>query len=99
MKNELEHLRREIASLEKKCVQLEKNQRESKDQVFKILHASSNMMAITTIKDGRIVDLNEASAGLGGFKREELIGALSSEHGLWADQKQRDMAMQKLRKT
>jgi two-component system, cell cycle sensor histidine kinase and response regulator CckA len=87
-----------VAALEAKCAELEKKLQESEARFFKIFHASSNMMAITTIKDGKFVDLNNASAGLGGFKREELVGTLSAGHSLWADQKQRKMAMQKLQK-
>ncbi len=96
MKNELDQLRRKVAALEKQCAQLETIHRASRDQLLKIFHASSNLMAITTIKEGRIIDMNEASAGLGGFKREELIGTLSSEHSLWANQKQRDEVMRRL---
>jgi two-component system, cell cycle sensor histidine kinase and response regulator CckA len=96
MRNGQGHSNSIVAALEAKCEQLEKKLQESEDRFFKIFQASPNMMAITTIKDGKIIDLNEASASLGGFKREELIGTLSAEHNLWADQRQRDVAMQKL---
>jgi PAS domain-containing protein len=74
MVNELEHLRRKVAELEKKCERLEKSLQQSEDRFSKIFHASSNLMTITTLREGRMVDLNEASASLGGYKREELIG-------------------------
>jgi two-component system, cell cycle sensor histidine kinase and response regulator CckA len=63
--------------------QLEKDLRLSEDRFNKLFHASSNLMTISTVNDGRIIDINEASASLGGYKREELIGRLSEEVGLF----------------
>ena len=97
MENELEDLRSEVAELRQKCVRLEDGLRQSEERFYRIFHASSNMMAITTIKDGRIIELNEASANLGAFKREALIGSLSKDHSLWADSEQRDIIIKKLR--
>jgi two-component system, cell cycle sensor histidine kinase and response regulator CckA len=96
MKNELEQLRTKIADLEKERNQLKESLQINEERFNKIFRASSNLIAITTIKDGRIIDLNEASAALGGFKREDLIGTLSKDHNLWADAKQREMVVQKL---
>jgi two-component system, cell cycle sensor histidine kinase and response regulator CckA len=87
----------EVAELRKKCARLEDHLRQSEERFFRIFHASSNMMAITTVKDGRIIELNEASANLGAFKREALIGTLSQDHGLWTDSEQRDIIVRKLR--
>jgi two-component system, cell cycle sensor histidine kinase and response regulator CckA len=97
VENECDDLRNEVAELRKKCARLEDHLRQSEERFYRIFHASSNMMAITTIKDGRIIELNEASANLGAFKREALIGALSQDHGLWADSEQRDIIIRKLR--
>jgi two-component system, cell cycle sensor histidine kinase and response regulator CckA len=97
VENEHSDLRNAVAELRKKCARLEDHLRQSEERFYRIFHASSNMMAITTIKDGRIIELNEASANLGAFKREALIGALSQDHGLWADSEQRDIIVRKLR--
>jgi two-component system, cell cycle sensor histidine kinase and response regulator CckA len=96
MRNEVEHLRKKIAALENRCSQLEKHSQQNEERFLKIFHTSSNLMAITTIKDGKIVDLNEASASLGGYKREELIGTSSADHNLWAEKKCRDFVLRKL---
>ena len=45
-----------------------------------------------------MVDMNEASAEFGGFKREELIGASASELKLWVDPKQREQVIRTLLK-
>ncbi len=85
-----------LAELEKRCEQLEKNLRLSEDRFDKLFHASSHLMTITTVKDGRIIDINETSASLGGFTRKEMIGRVSSEIGLFADAKQRERMIRKL---
>src|SRR5512145_2393502 len=93
-----EQLSEEADKLEQMCASLEKRLQQSKDRFQKIFHASSNMMLISTLKDGRIIDLNEASAAMGGFKREDLIGTLTSDHSLWTDLKYREMVFQTLKK-
>ncbi len=98
MISEMEQLSEEAAEFEQKCAFLEKRLQQSKDRFQKIFHASSNMMLISTLKDGRIIDLNEASAAMGGFKREDLIGTLSSDHNLWTDPKRRERVVQTLKK-
>jgi two-component system, cell cycle sensor histidine kinase and response regulator CckA len=88
--DELELLRRENAGLKEEL-------RRTKDWFYRIFHASSNLMAITRIEDGRFIDLNQSSADFLGFDREELIGVSSIEHGLWMDPAQRDAILQKIR--
>ena len=88
--DELEILRRENAGLKEEL-------RTTKDWFYRIFHASSNLMAITRMEDGRFLDLNQSSADFGGFDREELIGASATEQSLWADPAQRDAVIQKTR--
>ena len=97
MGSELERLRQKCAELESKLDQSEKSRRESEEWFRKIFHASSNMMAIHTIKEGRFVDVNEAAASLGGFKREELIGYTMPERNLIDDPALRELIDRKLR--
>lgn len=63
---------------------------------YMVFHASSNPMAITTIKEGQIIDLNEACARFAGFQRKELIGKTTIEHGIWSDSRQRAEAIRKI---
>jgi two-component system cell cycle sensor histidine kinase/response regulator CckA len=86
-----------IVELEKRCERLEMSLQQSEDRFSRIFNAASNPMTITTIKDGRMVDVNEACARLSGCTREELIGTLSAERTMWADQKQREAVIQRLR--
>jgi PAS domain S-box-containing protein len=98
--NELDRLRRRVAELEEfqaKCEKLEESLQRSEERFSALFHTSSTPIAITTIKEGRIVDINEANASLVGSKREELIGRFTIESGLLADPGQREMILQKLR--
>jgi two-component system, cell cycle sensor histidine kinase and response regulator CckA len=92
LQEELERLRRENAELKK---QLKGN----KDWFFEIFNTSPSLISITRIKDGKILDLNNASASLGGFTREDLndTSTIEIERGLWADTKQRDEIARKIR--
>ncbi len=96
--NDSGRLQHKIDDLENECRRLGKDLRESKERFHKIFHASSNMITISTIKDGKMIDVNEASASLGGYNREELIGTVSAEMHLWANPKERDFIMRKIQK-
>lgn len=96
MRNELEHLRHKVAELEKQNHILGRNLQLSEDRFSKLFHTSSNLMMITTIKDGRIIDLNEASASFGGFSREELIDEKTMNYGLFEDPEQRNRMVRNL---
>jgi PAS domain S-box-containing protein len=97
MQNELDHIRKKAVALEKENQNLRKRLQESERLFYHIFHAASNPMIITTIKEGRIVALNEANANLNGYKSEELIGRTTSELDFWVDPNQRDIFVRKLR--
>lgn len=57
----------------------------SEEKFAKAFHAVPVMMAVSTLKDGRFIDVNEAFlAGLG-FARDEVIGRTSMELGAFQD--------------
>jgi PAS domain S-box-containing protein len=95
--NELEQLRLKTAKLDAENKQLRKALQQSEEGFRKIFHASSNMMAIHTIKEGRFVDINEAAASLGSFKREELIGHTMAERNLVDDPRLNEITDQRLK--
>jgi two-component system, cell cycle sensor histidine kinase and response regulator CckA len=95
--SDLELLPQEIAKLKAENGELKKALHQSEDAFRKIFHASSNMMAIHTLKERRFIDVNEAAASLGGFKREELIGHTMEERGLVEDPNFEDQVGRKLR--
>jgi PAS domain S-box-containing protein len=85
MKDELASLRVKVAELSRKNGQLEMDLKDVEGRFLKIFHASPNLMTIITLKEGRMADLNEASASFLGYKREELIGHLPADNGLFVD--------------
>jgi len=40
-------------------------------------------MSITTLEEGRYVDINECWVEMSGYTREEIIGYTSLEHNIW----------------
>jgi PAS domain S-box-containing protein len=95
---ELERLRLRNEELERMLAESEQLRQESEDRFYRLFHASSNPIAIAAIKDGRLIDLNEARAKLGGYSREDLIGSIEAELELWANSTQRDAIVQMMQK-
>ena len=59
--------------------------RESEERFAKAFNASAHPMSISTLKDGRILDMNAAGLAASGRKREEVIGRTVGELGLYSD--------------
>jgi len=74
----------------------EEAMRLSEEKFAKAFHQNQTMMAITKVKDGVYVDVNDRYATELGFKREELIGKSSLELGVWADLQDREIMLQQL---
>ena len=56
------------------------------DDIYRrVFHASSIPMAISTVAEGRYVDINESGARVCGMNREEMIGRTSVEIGIYAE--------------
>jgi len=90
-------LMHEVEQLRKENARLNDELQTHKDRFYTIFHASSNPMAITRVEDGRFLELNQASADFGGFRREELIGTSSQALRLWADPAQREAVARDIR--
>ena len=69
--------------------QAEEALKESEERFNKAFHASPNPMAVVTLENGRIIDVNEAYSRVTGLKREDIIGKTALEHNLWANPEQR----------
>ena len=62
---------------------MEKALRESEEKFSTAFHASPEIVAITTIKDGRYVDINENYTHATGYTPAELIGHTAKSLGIW----------------
>lgn len=61
----------------------EEAQREAEEKFFKAFHAVPAILAISTLADGRFVEVNEAFLRVFGYRREEVIGRTSLELDIW----------------
>jgi len=68
----------------------EEARRISEEKYMKIFQASPDLIILTSLKEGIIVDINERIKPMTGYSREELIGEKSIGMNLWADPAERD---------
>ncbi len=78
--------------------QVEEALRESEEKFMKAFKSSPNLVAITRMADGRIVDVNDSFIHASGYSREELIGISTTELGLWTQPVKRDEFVKALQK-
>ncbi len=59
------------------------------DRFAKAFHANPQPMALTTSKEGRFIDANEAYVRMSGYTREELVGRTAVEIGFFTSDEHR----------
>jgi diguanylate cyclase (GGDEF)-like protein/PAS domain S-box-containing protein len=67
----------------------EKALRKSEEKFSKAFHSGAVLMSISTVEDGRIIDVNDAFLKTLGFSRGEVIGKTSNDLGIFVDKGQR----------
>ncbi len=70
--------------------QAEEALRESEIRFATVFRSSPMAIAVTCLKNGHIVDANDAWLNLTGFSREETIGRSPLELNIWADHEERE---------
>jgi len=98
--NELKEVRHRIAELEisdSKLKGVEKALGDSEKNFFQSFHASPDCIVITSLADGRYVEVNDSFLQAVGYRREELIGHTVVELNMWADPQEREQFAQILR--
>src|SRR6185369_11957323 len=73
--------------------QAEEELRKSELKLSKIFHSVPALIAITSLEEGRFIDVNEAWLGIFGYQRNEVIGRTSLELGLWESKSDREKAV------
>jgi PAS domain S-box-containing protein len=70
--------------------------RESQDQLAKIFRNSLVGLTVTSRRDGRVVDINEAGARMFGFDKAEIVGLTTVSLDVWKDPSQRQAFVEEL---
>ena len=78
--------------LEKMAQQL----RESGEKFTKVFRASPDPIAISTLAEGRFIDVNDSFLSFFGYTYEEVIGSTSIDLGLWINLSGRAQVIQRL---
>jgi PAS domain S-box-containing protein len=76
----------------------EKALRISEEKFSRAFHASPAWMTISTLREGRYLDINETFLRETGFRRDEVIGQTSIGLGTWADAAERAAVFAKIEK-
>ncbi len=71
--------------------------RESEEKFSKAFRHSPEVIVISSLKDGTMVEVNDTFLRLTGYSMEEIISKKSSELNLWANPEQRDAMINILR--
>ncbi len=105
--NELTELRRKITELE--LAQLGQYQTDnldldrrdtislSEDKYYQAFLWSPDIITISTLKEGRLIEINQAFINMFGFERHEVIGHLAAELGIWNIPSERKLMMYEIR--
>ncbi len=76
----------------------EQELKESEERFRLIFHTSPDSIVISRASDGLIVDANDATYKLTGYRRDELVGQTTLERKIWFDARQRKVLIDQLRK-
>ena len=68
----------------------------SEEKFSKAFRSSPDWVTISTLREGRYVDVNEAFLAITGYSRNEVIGRTSRELGTWAEPEKRDEMVREL---
>ncbi len=72
--------------------------RQSEKKFSTIFRSSPDWIAISTLEEGRFIDVNDAFLKMTGFSREEVIGHTSIELGMWVEPDERAKMVDLLRR-
>ena len=68
---------------------VEKALKDSEEKFCKIFSLAPVGMAISTLSDGRFIEINDAGERLSGYPRDEVIGRTSTQFSIWRDASER----------
>jgi two-component system, cell cycle sensor histidine kinase and response regulator CckA len=72
--------------------------RHSEEKFATAFRSSPDGLALATIPDGRLQDVNDAFLRIAGYRREEVLGRTTTELGLWANPADRRDYLERLQR-
>jgi PAS domain S-box-containing protein len=87
-----------LKKAETALAQAEDCRRSTEDKFQKVFRSSPIPFSITTLKEGRFVDVNAAFERRYGYTRAEVLGHTVHELGIWDDPKDRELMLVQLSK-
>src|SRR5262245_16925025 len=69
----------------------------SADTLAKAFSLSPTVITLTSLSDGRFIEVNDSFVRLSGFSREESVGKTPVELGLWVRPEERTVALEQIR--
>lgn len=98
--NEITELRRRINELE--ATEIYRQLAEaalqiSEERFAKVFQCNPDPITITTLGEGRYVEVNDAFLAATGYERHEVIGRTVKDIDIWANPQERDLMINKLR--
>ena len=94
--SELQRRLADLRQTEKALEQSEEGRRVSEDKFQKVFRSSPIPFSITTVNEGRFVDVNTAFERRYGYSRVDVIGRTVGELGIWEDPKDRALMIAQL---
>ena len=94
---ELEHRIAELHRVERTLQESEQGRRASEDRFQTVFRSVPVAISITSLSEGRFIEVNEAFERRFGFARKELLGRSSTELGFWENPHERARLIEQLR--
>ena len=94
--SELEKRLEDLQKAERALDQSEADRRVSEEKFQNIFHSSPIAFSITTLEDGRFLEVNAAFECRYGYRREEVLGHTVHELGIWDDPADRRLLLTQL---
>lgn len=76
--------------------QSQESLRQSEERFTKLFHTSPVAMILTTVPEGKIVEINDTFLKVFGFAKEQVMGQLTMSLGLWVEPADREKFLREL---
>lgn len=93
-----DHLLEQVARENTLRRQQEEDCRQSEEKFVKLFRANPDWVIMSSLEDGRYIDVNDAFLRMTGYRKEEIIGRTSAELAIWVDPKERQAMIPRLRR-